>query len=124
MFLRHTRKYVDESGATRVDPSGIISRGCFDDWLATRTRVPNRKFETFRKCLCAHLTCSDGGSMPFPENVETPLLKLLRRSGSVWPAFAGLKDEGNKPVCIGIKGLRCVSYHERVAHEQRRAAVQ
>jgi hypothetical protein len=111
IFLDFTKR---DSETQQVDPSGIISRDCYTRWLDTRRSKPIRPEETFRKAILCHLTCTDGGSQPFPEEVEAALLTMLREGGKVWPCFKGSKYERTgETVKIGIKGLRCKGYHER-----------
>jgi len=122
IFHIHTKWYTDPNGKLYVDASGIISRECYEQWLASRKKMPNRPEETFRKSILCHCTSSDGGSAPFQPEVELSLLKLLRQSGKVWPCFRGQIDKDGKPVNIGLKGLRATGYHEKKAQQQSPAA--
>jgi len=115
IFHNFTKWYTDEKGNLYVDASGIISRECYELWLASRKKMPSRPEETFRKSILCHCTSSDGGSAPFPPEVEYALLKLLRQPGKVWPCFEGQVDKNGKPVNIGQKGLRATGYHEKKA---------
>lgn len=107
-FLSFVKKFQDGT----IDCTGIISKPCYEAWLKTRKNVPLRPEETFRKSILSHITCTDGGSQPFPAEVEKALLKLLRRGGEVWPCFRDKKDNKGMLLKIGIKGLRCQGYHE------------
>lgn len=115
IFHNFTKWYSDEFGTLYVDASGIISRACYEQWLSSRKKLPARPEETFRKSILCHCTSSDGGSAPFPPEVEYALLKLLRQPGRVWPCFQGQVDKNGKPVNIGQKGLRATGYHEKKA---------
>jgi len=115
IFHNFTKWYSDENGNLYVDATGIISRDCYEQWLASRKKLPARPEETFRKSILCHCTSSDGGSAPFPPEVEYALLKLLRQPGKVWPCFQGQVDKNGKPVNIGQKGLRATGYHEKKA---------
>mmetsp|Transcript_17111 Transcript_17111/g.33509 ORF Transcript_17111/g.33509 Transcript_17111/m.33509 type:complete len:397 (-) Transcript_17111:155-1345(-) len=108
IFMKHIK--ITEDG---IDASGIISRECFEDWLASREKMPLRPEECYRKSLLCHLTCSDGGSCPFTPEVETAVLALLRQSGQIWPAFQNRVNAEGRVINIGIKGLRCLGFHER-----------
>lgn len=113
IFHEFTHYYKDEHGNLFVDASGIISRECYEKWLASRKQVPARPEETFRKSILCHCTSSDGGSAPFAPEVEAALLTILRQPGKVWPCFQGQLDKHGKPIRIGLKGLRATGYHEK-----------
>ncbi|GBG25772.1 Hypothetical Protein FCC1311_019912 [Hondaea fermentalgiana] len=108
IFMKHVR-FTDDG----IDASGIISRACFEDWLQSREKMPLRPEECYRKSLLCHLTCSDGGSCPFTPEVEAAVLQLLRKSGQIWPAFQNRVNAEGRIINIGIKGLRCLGFHER-----------
>uniref|UniRef100_A0A7S2WH50 Uncharacterized protein n=1 Tax=Mucochytrium quahogii TaxID=96639 RepID=A0A7S2WH50_9STRA len=112
VFLSFVRTVQTNLGP-QIDCRGVFSRACFERWLETRQNVPSKPEECFRKSILAHITCSDGGSCPFPAPIETALLEILRETGSVWECFRGRFDQRGRPVKIGIKGLRCQGFHER-----------
>lgn len=113
IFSAFIRRSYNEHGEQVVDVSGLVSRPCYEAWLASRKRVPNKPEECFRKSLLAHISCSDGGSASFSPEVEAALLVMLRKPGKVWPCFAGRKDKNGKKLLLGIKGLRAIGFHER-----------
>jgi len=116
LFLSFIRKQMQPDGTVIVDCSGVISNTCYDKWLSMRTRTVPVPEETFRKALLAHLTCADKSSAPFPEEVETALIELLRQK-CVWGCFKGKLDNKGKPITIGKKGLRCLGYHQKLRKE-------
>jgi hypothetical protein len=114
IFLKYIE--VKETGKNKtpeVDCSGLISKDCYDEWLITRRKVPVRPEETFRKAILQHITCTDGGSNPFPAHIEKPLLEMLRNYADVWPCFLEKTDKNGLPIKIGVKGLRAQGFHEK-----------
>mmetsp|Transcript_12208 Transcript_12208/g.26998 ORF Transcript_12208/g.26998 Transcript_12208/m.26998 type:complete len:223 (+) Transcript_12208:189-857(+) len=105
-------KYIVVHDSGTVDCSGLISKKCYREWLMTRRKVPVRPEETFRKAILQHITCTDGGSNPFPAHIEKELLEMLRTYARVWPCFEGSLDKNGQPIKIGVKGLRAQGYHE------------
>mmetsp|Transcript_4980 Transcript_4980/g.15846 ORF Transcript_4980/g.15846 Transcript_4980/m.15846 type:complete len:283 (+) Transcript_4980:313-1161(+) len=113
VFISFTRQVVGPDGALQIDCSGILSIACYERWLATRRVPPSHPEECFRKSLISKVTRSDGGSAPFPPEIEAPLLKLLRRR-QIWECFQGKLDSiSGKPIRIGQKGMRSLGFHER-----------
>jgi hypothetical protein len=113
IFLSFVKIHEDKNGKKQIDCSAVIDTPCYEYWLQTRKRKPMKPEETFRKAILSHITCTDGGSQPFPEHIEGPMLKTLRKSGRVWPCFVGVNDENDSPIKIGMKGLRCLGFHEQ-----------
>mmetsp|Transcript_11377 Transcript_11377/g.22236 ORF Transcript_11377/g.22236 Transcript_11377/m.22236 type:complete len:1001 (-) Transcript_11377:456-3458(-) len=95
---------------TRVDASGILSKGCFDRWLLTRQHPLKKPEESFRKTITAHCTGTDGRK-PFTQEVEAAVLIELRRQ-VVWPCFVDRTTSRGDPINIGQQGFRGNGYHE------------
>mmetsp|Transcript_5567 Transcript_5567/g.8649 ORF Transcript_5567/g.8649 Transcript_5567/m.8649 type:complete len:238 (+) Transcript_5567:22-735(+) len=118
VFTSFVHVYIDHNGNRVVDCSQILSRDCFEKWLQTRTVYPSHPEECFRKSIISHITCSDGGSSPFPKEVEKGLLEIARRR-EVWACFrGGIDSVTGKPIKIGIKGLRSLGFHEKKCLER------
>lgn len=102
IFMTHVRTMAD--GTT--DASGIMSRECFDEWEASRKSKLKNPHLTFVHTVRSHVTGDPKtGRNPFPENVETSLLKLFRRR-QIWPCFRGTR------VKYGIRGMFVTGFHE------------
>lgn len=99
--------FVDGNG----DASRILSKECYDKWVATRRSKLKQPQESFRRVLTAHV-CGLDGRRPFPVDVEKSLLKALRKR-EIWECF---RDTG---VSIGIRGFRNVGYHERNGQQEK-----
>lgn len=109
VFLRFVKEREDNS----IDASGVLSPGCFDEWVRTRKSMLKAPQESFRRTLTAHVTGLDGRK-PFPPKVEQALLIELRQQ-RIWPCFKGVIVKGRRSN-IGMQGFRTLGWHER--HEQ------
>uniref|UniRef100_A0A7S3PFN1 Uncharacterized protein n=1 Tax=Aplanochytrium stocchinoi TaxID=215587 RepID=A0A7S3PFN1_9STRA len=96
-------KSADEN--TDCDAGGLISKDCFDSWLAARICRPRMPEESFRRSLISHLTASDGRKA-FPSCVEADLLRHIRKK-QIWPCFRGTNSK------IGLRGFQKMGYHEK-----------
>mmetsp|Transcript_636 Transcript_636/g.767 ORF Transcript_636/g.767 Transcript_636/m.767 type:complete len:368 (-) Transcript_636:663-1766(-) len=100
LFLSHT--LVLSSG--EVDTSGIFSKECYLQWLASRRKIPENPENSFRSALVSHVTgilrCK-----PFPPRVEASILQRLKKK-RVWECF---QDTDKKVGSIGFRGK---GYHE------------
>jgi len=75
---------VTDSGC---DVSGILSRHCYNTWVASHAKGKGRiPEESFRKALMMHLTRADDTSTPFPEEIESKILRMLRQK-RIWTGF-------------------------------------
>ena len=85
--------------------SGIFSKACFEEWLSSRQRskivYPE---DSFKRVLYAVIRGADNRK-PFPENVETKLLKILKEEGEkLWGnLFPEMKGK------FGARGVKKVS---------------
>mmetsp|Transcript_9437 Transcript_9437/g.15424 ORF Transcript_9437/g.15424 Transcript_9437/m.15424 type:complete len:217 (+) Transcript_9437:230-880(+) len=95
-----------ECGVARV-----LSKECYETWLATRRVVPDSAHEVFRRHITAHLT-GTRKRCPFPQEIEADLLQVVRKC-QVWPCFAGLTNNKHQPIEIGKNGFRSKGYHEQ-----------
>mmetsp|Transcript_19806 Transcript_19806/g.25314 ORF Transcript_19806/g.25314 Transcript_19806/m.25314 type:complete len:556 (-) Transcript_19806:449-2116(-) len=101
IFLKY-----EKSSADRIsDAKRVLSKDCFDSWLASRYTMPRKPAESFRRALISHVAGCDGRK-PFPKDVESSLLCELRKK-KVWPCF---KDTDQN---IGIRGFQKLGYHEK-----------
>lgn len=94
--------FTNKDGKT--DASKILSRECYEAWLASKTSKPKSPEEAFRKALTAHCR-GDEGMRPFEPKVEEAVLEQLR-ARRVWPCF---QETGLK---IGKRGYRASGYWE------------
>ena len=86
----------------------VLSKECYEMWVATRRNgVRNAEF-SFRKALIAHLTGKDG-RRPFPPGIERIVLHELRKK-KTWPCFAHRSEA--HIVNIGKNGFNKPGYHE------------
>lgn len=88
--------------------SQILSKECFETWVATRKNGCKKPEFSFRKALIAHLTGKDG-RRPFPPDIEKLVLNEVRRK-EVWPCFVDKKEQKYKN--IGMKGCKQYGFHE------------
>eukprot|EP00924_Labyrinthula_sp_SR-Ha-C_P011113 snap_masked-scaffold_51-processed-gene-1.10-mRNA-1 protein AED:1.00 eAED:1.00 QI:0/0/0/0/1/1/4/0/325 len=70
--------FVKRNSDGKLTRETIISKECFEAWLRTRKKEVKHPRESFRRTVCAHIRASDG-RRPFSEDVETSLLKKMRR---------------------------------------------
>jgi len=101
-----------------IDPSGIFTNKCYEDWLSSRATNPKRPEESFRRALTAQLRGSDG-RQPFTVEEETAILKCIRSKN----IFAGMfnNSEGTG-AGIGNIGFRGRGFHEMVKFTRESAA--
>jgi len=111
VFQKYIREVRTPDNNIRIDCSGVISRACYEEWLATRKVKLKKPEDGFRKCLVSHITRTDGGSRVFLPRHEAAIIELLRPR-KVWPCFEGRFYQDGKEVTIGIKGLRAKGFHE------------
>jgi len=95
---------VNEDGSLNAED--ILSKKCFETWLASRRTETQNPAESFRRAVTATCRGSDGRK-PFPEVVEEALLKELRKK-KAWACFADTN------VQIGKKGFPSMGYHEKL----------
>lgn len=115
-FLDLVDKYITRSETGQVNVSRVFSRQCFEEWMGLFCLKGRRNpEERFRKNIIIHVTRSDGKSTPFHPDVESAILKCIRRK-HVWPCFQGFMyvNNPNKEVKIGIRGARVIGFHENL----------
>ncbi|GBG29919.1 Ubiquitin carboxyl-terminal hydrolase 34 [Hondaea fermentalgiana] len=108
IFMRHV--HFDEVRNT-ANASGIFSKPCFEEWLATRLSSLKNPYESFRRAVLAHVTGLDGRK-PFPPAVESDILRNVRRS-AIWPCFLERTLPNGRPVQVGVYGFRGQGYWEK-----------
>jgi len=69
-------------GTVEYDASQIISRKCYDAWLASRGVISRAPEKIFQRTLTAHITASDT-RQPFHPKEEAAILVMIRSKG-VW----------------------------------------
>eukprot|EP00924_Labyrinthula_sp_SR-Ha-C_P014239 snap_masked-scaffold_59-processed-gene-0.83-mRNA-1 protein AED:0.12 eAED:1.00 QI:0/-1/0/1/-1/1/1/0/232 len=94
--------YVDPKSH---DASAILSTPCYLAWKSTRKASLKQPEESFRRVLTAHV-CGLIGRKPFPADVESSLLKELRKK-QIWECFKDIEG-----ITIGVKGFRKNGFHE------------
>lgn len=90
--------FIKTSPSGKIDASGIVSKECFDSWVASRKENVQHKEKAFRSALLGHLTGRDR-RRPFTPEKERAILLVLRQK-KVWPCFEGTDLK------IGIYGIR------------------
>lgn len=105
-------KYIKTNEDGSVNANGIISQECFSEWLSTKAKLPQFPQHAFRKIVSGHCR-GDVGLIPFKQNEEKEVLKVLRKK-KIWPCF-------NKTKCrIGLRGFQKSGYWEN----KRRKAIE
>uniref|UniRef100_A0A7S3LQI4 Uncharacterized protein n=2 Tax=Sar TaxID=2698737 RepID=A0A7S3LQI4_9STRA len=94
-------KYDDQGNC---ETEHMVSKKCFDTWLATRLSLLRNPEESFRRSLLGHVIGSERRK-PFPPDIEESLLIILRKP-EVWQCFRGTDCK------IGLRGFRNRGYHE------------
>jgi len=99
VFQRHMLGALPD-GSVHINAERLISRACYEDWLATRSasHAPNEPEKTFQRIVTSCVTGTDGRT-PFAPAEEAAVLVQIRQQ-RVWPAFV------NSPFAIGLKGFR------------------
>jgi len=97
VFRRHMLDTLPD-GCVQINAERLISRACYEDWLSTRSHIPNEPEKTFQRILTSCVTGTDGRT-PFTPAEEAAVLVQIRQQ-RVWPAFT------DSPLTVGIKGFR------------------
>lgn len=105
VFVKFIKYKKVNNGKVSCNASGILSKACFEEWLANKVCTPSNPEESFRRALVSHLTASDGRK-PFPPEVERSILADIRKK-VVWPCFLNTKCK------IGSRGFQKKGYHEK-----------
>jgi len=120
VFMKHVKYNQDGS----IDVSGIFEIECYKEWLSTRKGSLRNGPLTFIHTLRSHINSSEKtGRQPFPEAIETQMLKVIRKK-EIWPCFQALNREEGQKIRYGSRGMMSVrGYHERKAEERAKGAV-
>jgi len=102
VFRRHLAVSKSPLGTVTVNAEGVISRACYEDWLATRSRCACEPEKTFQRILTCCVSGTDG-RQPFSAEEEAGVLEQIRLK-RVWPAFADTN------FAIGSKGFRSCAH--------------
>lgn len=103
--LKLFSKYIETSPEGKIDPSGILSKACYGEWLSSRKKLPKNPPHAFRKAITGHCR-GDKGLQPFSKEIEEAVLKMLRKK-SIWSCFEGSKHN------IGLRGYQTLGHWER-----------
>mmetsp|Transcript_20851 Transcript_20851/g.25289 ORF Transcript_20851/g.25289 Transcript_20851/m.25289 type:complete len:430 (+) Transcript_20851:287-1576(+) len=119
----HFMKYVKTTPNGGVDVSQILSLECYTAWVLEHAGTSIQPEEAFRLAVtsqCQGIACY----RPFPPDVETALLGLLRER-KVWNCFK------NTNIKIGKKGFKAAGFWEKkrlngelVVHAERSGELQ
>ena len=64
VFREFIKRTHNRDGSDSIDASGVVSRECYDLWVATRKQLPPNPEKAFQRSLSAHVTGVDG-RVPF-----------------------------------------------------------
>lgn len=99
------RSYMKQHADGAIDAKGVISADCYKAWLRSRKSLPSCPEKAFQRALSGHLTGVDG-RVPFDEDEEEAILKVLRRKAR-WECFKHCE------VKFGESGFRAKGFHEK-----------
>lgn len=85
---------------------GVISKECYELWLKTRKFPSKSPEKAFQRALSGHV-CGVDGRVPFTQEEEVEILKVLRRKKR-WECFIQSK------VKFGESGFRSKGFHEKL----------
>jgi len=85
VFRRFIVTKVMDDGSVDYDASQIVSKKCYDAWLASRGVTPKLPEKIFQRSLTGHITSSDT-RQPFRPLEEAAILAVLRAK-RVWLVF-------------------------------------
>ena len=85
VFRRFIETKVIDDGSVKYDASQIVSKKCYEAWLASRGIIPNVPEKIFQRSLTAHITASNT-RRPFCPQEEAAILAVLRTK-RVWWVF-------------------------------------
>lgn len=101
LLLRFARQHADGSW----DASGLLSRECFEAWVASKRGEPKKVELNFKEAVLGMLRGKSCSKTTLPVEMQEALLGEVRQK-RVWPCFAGRADEEGNPVTIGATGFR------------------
>jgi hypothetical protein len=101
LLLRFARQHADGSW----DASGLLSRECFEAWVASKRGEPKKAELNFKEAVLGMLRGKSCSKTTLPVEMQEALLGEVRQK-RVWPCFAGRVDEEGNPVTIGATGFR------------------
>ena len=87
VFRRFIATRIKEDGTVEYDASQVVSKKCYEAWLASRGIIPNVPEKIFQRSLTAHITSSDT-RQPFRPQEEAAILTVLRRKRAWWVFLA------------------------------------
>jgi hypothetical protein len=93
------------------DFSGLLTRPCFEAWVATRRTLPQQLEFAFKDAVLTLIRERDC-RVTLPPEMQSALLVELRKR-RVWPCFQGYTDAAGKPITIGATGFRGQGQYEK-----------
>jgi hypothetical protein len=93
------------------DLSGLLTRPCFEAWVATRRTLPQQLEVAFKDAVLTLIRERDCRTTLPPEMQSALLVELRKRR--VWPCFQGYTDAAGKPITIGATGFRGKGQYEK-----------
>lgn len=93
------------------DFSGLLTRPCFEAWVATRRTLPQQLEAAFKDAVLTLIRERDCRTTLPPEMQSALLVELRKRR--VWPCFEGCTDAAGKPITIGATGFRGKGQYEK-----------
>jgi hypothetical protein len=101
LLLRFAQQRADGSW----DASGLLSRECFEAWVASKRGEPKKAEHNFKEAVLGMLRGKSCSKTTLPVEMQEALLAEVRQK-RVWPCFEGRLDEEGNPVTIGATGFR------------------
>jgi len=101
------RKFIERDSDGTLNALKVLSKECYDEWMAQCRTQANSPEKAFRRALSAHVTGVDGRT-PFVPEEEEAVLRVLRRK-KIWECFT------HTPLTIGKTGYRSKGFHEKRA---------
>lgn len=101
--------FVKYDNTGKADVRGIFSESCLKEWLNSRTKIVLHPLQSFQRVLYAHIRNIDR-RRPFPSEIESELLRLLRLRGqeNPWNLLENHKPKRAK------KLFKHLGYHEKL----------
>jgi hypothetical protein len=93
------------------DLSGLLTRPCYEAWVATRRTLPQQLEVAFKDAVLTLIRERDCRTT-LPPDMQSALLVELRKR-RVWPCFEGYSDASGRPITIGATGFRGKGQYEK-----------
>jgi hypothetical protein len=99
------RDFLIKSPTGAIDASQIVSSKCYQAWLSARKTASNTPEKAFQRALSGHV-CGVDGRVPFNQDEEEAILKVLRRKLR-WECFTHCSCK------FGEAGFKSKGFHEK-----------